>query len=210
MKTYTKMPSTLQFGDFIAFGLGGVVCIGLLIYGLIVGFESSSVGQAPFILAATAAGFLLVYWNVIKIRKNNLKDFVLLGGPEYGFLVNAGGYPSNKLSELKTIVNDTVKAWEKVAVDDPAFSPEAIANALNADYIWVWFKPGDIHPLFKPAAKLAGYTIHRKMVVGYRSEDTSLIRTAFVHELGHIIQGTITGVWDNDIHHARSKKYNIR
>lgn len=213
MKTYTKLPPVWRLGDFIAFGLGGVACIGFLIYGLIVGFHGteSAVKQAPFLLAATAAGFLFVYWRVIKIRMDDIKGFVLVGGPEYGFLVNLGDYnPSDGLADLKNIVEDTAKGWgTKLTADEPAFTPVAVANALNMDYIWVWFKPGDVHPAFKPAVKLAGYTIYRKMVVGYKSKTISLEHTAFAHELGHVIQGTITGIWDEATHHARSKKYGL-
>jgi hypothetical protein len=213
MKTYTKMPPVWRIGDFIAFGSGAVACIGFLIYGLIVGFQgtASAVKQAPFLLAATAAGFLFVYWRVIKIRQNDIAGFILVGGPEYGFLVNLGDYnPPGGMVELKAIVQETAKGWgTKPTADEPVFTPISVENALTSDYIWVWFKPGTQDLPFNMPGKVAGYDVYRKMVVGYLAKSTPLERTAFAHELGHVIQGTITGDWNQDTHHARAKKYGL-
>jgi hypothetical protein len=206
MKTYTSMPPVWRFGDFVAFGLGAVVCIGFLIYGLIGGFQGvdSAVKQAPYLLAATAAGFLFIYWRVIKIRQKDIQGFILVGGPEYGFLVNLGDYnPPGGLAELKTLVQDTAKGWEK------AFAEQEIHGALTKDYIWVWFKPGDLDRPDHVPGKVAGYDVYRKMVVGYKAKDIALEHTAFTHELGHVIQGTVTEDWDMTTHHARSKKLGL-
>jgi hypothetical protein len=196
---YTKLPSVWHFGDFIAFGLGGVLCVVLLIYGLL-GHTTGSV-QWPYIVVATAAAFFFIYWRVIVLRQNEIKGFVLVGGPKYGFLVNFGDYkpPLGKEEELEHAISDTIKRWEV------CFSAADIDKAVTADYIWVWFKPGTLDLPSGMPGKVAGYTIARKMVVGYRSPEIQLNRTAFAHELGHIIQGYITHDWDQKTHHARAK-----
>lgn len=207
MKTYTKKPGIWHVSDFVAFGLCGVICLAFLVYGLTVGFtgQSSAVKQAPYILAVTAAGFFFVYWQVIRGRIKDLKGFVLVGNPEYGFMVNMGEYtPPDGLGELKDLVAETAEAWTK------AFDKQEIQEALNRGYIWVWFKQGDLDLPFNLPGKVAGYTIYRRMVVGYPTPTTPIRRTAFVHELGHVIQGTVTGDWRQEIHHARSKKLGIR
>jgi len=200
--TFSKPPPVWRIGDFIAFALGGIACVALLIYGLFGHVEGSA--QWPGITAATAAGFLFIYWRVILIRKNDIKDFVLIGTPSYGLMVHFGDFPHNAAVEKQMLeaIDQTAEGWAEI------FTTSEVQAALNRDFIWVWFRPGDIHPPYGPPATLAGYTIARKMVVGFHP-GANLARTAFTHELGHIIQGTITGIWDNDSHHARSKRFGL-
>ena len=215
MKTYTKLPPVFRWWDFLSFGMLGVITVGFLVYGLIVGFQgatSSIVKQAPWLMAATAAGFFFVYWRVIKIRMNDIKGFVLVGGPKYGFLVNFGSYtPPGGSAELLSIIEQMETAWSTVAfAAEPVFSPAKVADALTRDYVWVWFKPGTLD-LPNMAGKVAGYTVAmgNKMVVGYPATDSPLERTAFSHELGHLIQGNVTGVWDQTTHQQRSKTLHL-
>jgi hypothetical protein len=201
--SYTKLPPVWRIGDFIAFGLGGIACIALLIYGAFGHVEGST--QWPYITAATAAAFFFIYWQVILIRKNDIKGFVLMGGTRYGFLVNVGEYklPGGQV-ELERSIADVAKRWEV------CFPSADIDKALTSHYIWVWFKPGKLDLPFNMPGKVAGYTIgNAKMVVGYLSPETQLDHTAFAHEIGHIIQGSITGIWDLETHHARSKKFGL-
>lgn len=203
MKTYNGLPSVWRFGDFVAFCLGAVVCIGFLVFGLFAGFQgtSSAVKQAPYLLSATAAGFLFVYWRVIRIRQNDIAGFVAVGNPKYGILVHLGDYkPAGEdLGTLSKIVDETVQGWTKV------WALDTVEGAVAKDLIWVWFKPGDLDLPFNMPGKVAGFDVYRKMVVGYKPGST-FERTAFAHELGHVIQGTITNRWDQVEHHARSKE----
>lgn len=214
--TFQGKPPVWRVGDFIAFGSGAVFCIGFLVYGLVVGFhgDSSAVRQAPWLLLATALAFLFVYWRVIVIRQNDIRGFVLVGDPRYGFMVNFGEYsidPTTIPTLLKLIEDARMRWGDAAAKGDPAdsqFTPQAVDSALTSDYIWVWFRPGDLDLPWGPPGKVAGYTVGRKMVVGFKP-GAPPERTAFEHELGHVIQYAVTGIMDNDIHHARSKRLGI-
>ncbi len=207
MKTYRGMPGIWKVSDFVAFGLGGVVCIGLLMFGLVSGFEgdASSVKQVPFLLAACAAGFLFVYWQAVKVRINELRGFVLVGDPKYGLLVNMGSYEpvGEDLYDLVELVEKTVDDWSRV------WPRERVEEALSSGYVWIWFKEGDLDLPYGRPGKVAGFTVLRKIHVGYIPGST-FRKTAFAHELGHVIQGLVTGSWSQDEHHARSKEHGIR
>lgn len=201
--TFTKLPSVWRISDFIAFGLSGVITIGFLIYGLFVHAQGSA--QWPYLMAAVAASFLFIYWRVIVVRQNDIKGFVLVGGPKYGVLVNLGTYqPPGGVDKLAEIIETTAIGWTA------AFSREEIDNALTKGYIWCWFKPGtiDMSQVGTPY-KVAGYEVGDKLVVGYSAVNANLDSTAFAHELGHYIQGTVTGDWDLNTHHARSKRLGL-
>jgi hypothetical protein len=212
MKTYNGLPPVFRWWDFVSFGLLGVYVFGFLIYGLIHGATALDGSKAPadwpYLMAATGLGFFFVYYRVIVIRQKEIAGFVLLGGPKYGFAVNFGDYiPAGETHEaLFNLWMSTADEWVKAG-----WTLDQIHNALNQDYIWVWFKPEDATggiDLPQQAGKVAGYTIYRQMVIGYK-QGVPFEKTAAAHELGHVIQGTITNVWDIAIHHQRSKELGL-
>lgn len=206
--TFSKLPPVLRWWDFLTFGMNGVYTFGFLIYGLVHGVQgtSSAVAQWPYLMTATGLAFFFIYWRVILIRKKEIAGFVLIGAPKYGFAINFGMFPSQGLDQLiPSIVTRLEGKWADVP--ESPFSLSTVDAALTSDLIWVWFKPGDVD-LPHTASKVAGYTVYRQMVVGYK-EGATLEQTAFEHELGHVIQGSVTNVWDQSIHHARSKKYGL-
>lgn len=209
-KTYKGLPPVFRWWDFVSFGLLGVYTFAFLIYGLVHGVQgsASAVAQWPYLMTATGLAFFFIYWRVILIRKREIAGFVLLGGPKYGFAVNFGDYLG--AGEPKEVLLDllltTADRWVAAG-----WTLEQIHGALNEDYIWVWFKPEDTSgyiDLPRQAGKVAGYTVYRQMVIGYKQGEP-FARTAAAHELGHVIQGTITHVWDQTIHHARSKELGL-
>jgi len=188
----------------------GVYTFGFLIYGLVHGVQgsASAVAQWPYLMTATGLGFFFVYWRVIVIRKKEIAGFVLVGGPKYGFAVNFGDYigAGQTHEDLLNLWMTTADKWVAAG-----WTLDQIHNALNQDYIWVWFKPEDAAgtiDLPRQAGKVAGYTIYRQMVIGYK-QGMPFEKTAAAHELGHVIQGTITNVWDQTIHHQRSKELGL-
>lgn len=206
--TFSKLPSVYRWWDFLSWGLNGVYTFGFLIYGLMHGVHgsSSAVAQWPYLMSVTGLAFFFIYWRVIVIRQREIAGFILIGTPRYGFAVNFGLFPSAGLDQLiPSIVMRLASKWG--GVPESQFSLRTVDAALTKDLIWVWFKPGDVD-LPHTASKVAGYTVYRQMVVGYKKGAT-IEQTSFEHELGHVIQGEVTNVWDQAIHHARSKKYGL-
>jgi hypothetical protein len=212
MKTYKGLPPVFRFWDWMSWGMLGVYTFGFLIYGLVHGATALDGSKAsadwPYLMAATGLGFFFVYWRVILIRKKEIAGFVLVGGPNYGFAVNFGDYkPTGETNDdLFDLWMSTADKWTAAG-----WSIEQIRGALNQDYIWVWFKPADASGGIdapRQTGKVAGYTIYRQMVIAYTPGEM-FEKTAAAHELGHVIQGTITGSWDMNEHHARSKRLGL-
>ncbi len=209
MKTYNGLPPVLRFWDWMSWGMLGVYTFGFLIYGLVHGVhgDPSAVAQWPYLMTATGLGFFFVYYRVIIARKHEIAGYTFAGGPTYGLCVKFGDYKlanGEVLADFATIVRKTAQGWTAAG-----WTLEQINAVLNSDYIWVVFEPGDVD-LPHEAGKVAGYTVaySRNMVIGYKPGAT-IEQTAFAHELGHIIQGNMTGSWDMDEHHARSKRLGL-
>lgn len=195
-----KKPHWFQTMDFLTFGLFSIIVTVLFLYTLAVATEGPTGWQYGF--GATALGFWVVYIAVLRARKNFLEKFRWL--PEWGLMVKKGEY-SPKDEEINQAVSDTITAWT------PTF-PDA-KKIVQSDVIWVEFHK-DLDETEKNPAKrrVEGFTIaySYQMFVDYDDVSQPLVRTAFEHELGHIIQGHATGKWDLDSHHERSKLLKLK
>lgn len=203
--TFSKLPPVFRWWDFVSFAGLGITTVFFLIYGLVHGVqgESSAVHQWPYLMSVVAAAFFFIYWRVIAIRKKEIEGFVLIGAPDYGFCVHMGDFkPGEPLEALRDLLVNTAHEWTTAG-----WTLEQVDTALTRDFIWIWFKPGDVD-LPRQAGKVAGYTIYRQMVIGYKPGAT-FARTAAAHEIGHIVQGEITNVWDQAVHHQRAKELGL-
>ena len=190
-----KKPSAFKVLDLLTFGLpaAGVSTLAAWTSTLDVS------GQAKAITWACAAGFVFIYAMLVYSRHRALKRFTWL--PKHGLMVDKdqwGGY----LSGMDDVVEKVADQWSKAEGYDGL-------KIIHGNVIWIHFRPGPITRVRGQDVKpVAGYVIPRgyDMVVGYTGRGQPLERTAFEHELGHLVQGHATGSWDEAEHHERSKR----
>jgi len=152
--------------------------------------------------------FLGIYLRLVWNRYKALKPFRYVKGNNCAFMVHPGEYKGSFETEILRLANLTFDGWSRV------FGEVKIKDFKDDALFWVWFEP---HPIENvqvrgQTIKAAGVTIggSRKMRVAYKDPFQELDQTALRHEIGHVIQGHITGSWDNDEHHERSNKHNLR
>lgn len=148
-----------------------------------------------------------IYLRVLFARKSGLAEFKYVKGPNFAFMVHPGDYKS-ALDEQEVIrlAEQAFQDWSKL------FSSKEIENFVDDALFWVWFKPHPLKQVRGQPVKAAGATIPgtRKMVVSFKDPNQELDATSFRHELGHVIQGGLTGSWNEAEHHSRSKGLGIR
>lgn len=197
MRTYTKPPHWFKLLDLATFGSLPVISAAVTIWAHVAEATGPKGWQA--LMWVVTAVMLGIYIRVVLLRRSFLKRFTFFGG-KYGIMVEAGEYKTVIEQNMISAETDrTIEGWKKIFSN-----AEEIARK---DYLWVWFEPGPITRDRGSKVKVNGYTIARgrDMIVGYRAEDQPLERTAYAHELGHVIQGHATGDWTESTHHKRSK-----
>jgi len=205
-----KKPSAFRWDDLLSFG--GVTLLSTSVTIFIttmaglgkIEIEGASPWMGVALCWTVALSMAGIYGALVRARAQELKPFIWVAHPagRYAFMIHPGDYDID-LTELHDEVLTTVNGWE-------ALYPEAW-QSLRKDVVWVWFKPWPIENLFGRSVKVAGVTVSgtHKMLVGFKEKNQPLKRTAFAHELGHIIQGFQTGDWRQDVHHARSKELGL-
>lgn len=205
MEGMKKKPSWLRLYDFLTIAGPGLAILGLNIYGLSVGFEGEYITQGAILMTLVGLSFIALWVKVILGRKKWLSEFRWY--PTYGFMVHDdhGKYklPGNILFEAA--IWRTIQAWA------PYYKCDDLQK--GSDVFWVFFKK-DLDENTKNLAKMKveGLTIARShtMQVDYDAPDQPLERTAFEHELGHIIMGHGSKGWDLVTHHEFAKKHGLR
>ncbi len=127
-------------------------------------------------------------------RKAHLERFRWY--PTYGFMVEANGYQLPDDALFDSVVARTIRAWSR-------FHPDA-ESIIKREVCWAHFhKDLDETPLNPAKQKVEGFTFVGTHVVyvDFDKPDSPLERTAFEHELGHIIRGYATRNWDMNEHH---------
>lgn len=197
-----KKPSWFLLKDLFALAGPGVATLGLGLYGLSSGFIAT---EATVMLAVVGLAFIGIWIRILFNRKQTLSEYHWY--PTYGFMVHDDGgkyhLPGTVLFEAS--VWRTIQAWA------PYYNADFLVK--GSDIIWVYFKKdldeNDKNPANK---KVNGVTIgySHTTEVDYDSADQPLERTAFEHELGHLIMGWGSGSWDEEVHHDFMKKHGLR
>ncbi len=122
--------------------------------------------------------------------------------PKHGFLVQAENYILPNDKEFDDLVEETTAKWATF------YSADEIVNGTD-NVFWVWFKKGlDENTKNRAHMKVNGLTVgySHTMMVDYDNPDDKFVRTAFGHELGHMIMGHATGNWDVIAQHEFMEK----
>lgn len=158
------------------------------------------------LMVAVTLGFAVVYLRLLYARWSDLKPFRYIKGPGYGVMLHSGGY------EGPITDDDVIREFEgALAGWGRVLSLARVISMANQSVFWVWFRPTLTHPRMGESVKIAGHTVAgaKKIVVIYKDPKTPLRDTALRHEIGHVIQGHITGSWDQAEHHLRSSEHKL-
>lgn len=209
-----KKPTWFKFGDLL--GFGGPTLLSLI--GTIIVFCSDSIVNAATgapvptgvfgvhgLMVTLTLTFLAIYLYVIHLRVKDLKPFRYMTGNGYGVMVHSGKY------ETSFEDDDILGQFEQAFSDWDKIFPGKVYPKVNGKVFWVWFEPAPLHSPRSKLIKVAGYTIagSAKTTVAYKDPKQPLDRTALQHEIGHMIQGAVTGSWDMAEHHKRSADHKL-
>lgn len=212
--TAPKKPSWFRVKDLLTM----ILPIILSVIGTIVIFSAGtlesvdgspiSTGEVRALMVVVTVAFIGIYAALLFLRWKALQPFTYYSGENYAFMVDKGKYTSADLTkdELFRLTDLALDEWGAV------FTRSKTLKVADGALFWVWFEPYPITQVRGSDKKVAGYTIlgTRKMHVAYRTKDAPLDSTAYRHEVGHVIQGFVTGSWSEKEHHERSAKYGIR
>jgi hypothetical protein len=198
-----KKPSWFTLLDTLSFGIPLAGILGVTIYGMIVGFEGAGAKQGAALCCAVAVVWAAIWARVCWLRKKSLDEFTWY--PTYGFMVHGNGYklPTSVIFDIS--VAETVGAWS-------VYHPTA-EQIVKSDINWVFFvkdlNENDKNPTH---TKVNGFTFSRThlMTVNFNDPADPFDQTAFEHELGHVIRGFATGVWDMAEHHQFAASHGLR
>lgn len=189
-----KKPSWFRILDLFTIGLGAIASLFSLVYVGINKIQTPHATEGVFLLNTVALAFLGIYVAYLLQRRAWLKEFTWI--PEYGLMVHLGGYKGAISADFVVETKLLLDAWER-------FIPLAKYRFL-ADVTWVFFE----QDLDTKGSSLTGRKVKGFVISGTRlvcvdfDQFEPLSRTAFTHELGHIIYGLSTNKWDEAEHHA--------
>lgn len=166
-----------------------------------------STTEVRVLMVVVTTAFIGIYAALLYLRWKALKPFIYYTASNYAFMIDPGKYKGAvSTNELIRLTDLALDKWGAV------FDRGKVLDAANGALFWIWFEPHPITQFRGSKKKYAGYTINgtRKMHVAYRTVDAPLDSTAYRHELGHVIQGFVTGSWSEKEHHERAAKYGLR
>lgn len=176
----------------LAYLFCGGLAAGLTAYAVI----NRAQGPAGWQILMGVVSLLFFVFFVITAyqRKKWLDTFEWL--PTFGFMIQTNGYSLPASSEVDQVIERTVRDWSK-------FFPGA-GSLLMKEVTWVHFQKDLNETAMNPAhQKVKGLTLAGTHIiyVDYDNKLDSLEKTAFQHELGHIIYGNATNSWDQEEQH---------
>lgn len=198
-----QKPSWFTLRDLVFFGIPIVGISAVTIYAHIVGVEGEHAGQALALCWVVVAAFIAIYLRLLWIRKETLKQYRWY--PTYGFMLRYGEYQLPEEGVLDGSVWKTIQLWSKL-------HPNAEA-IVKSNINWVSFhKHLDENDKNRAHMKVEGYTVavSHVMAIDYDTPTDAFEKTAFEHELGHVIAGFATNNWDMVVHHEVMKKNGLR
>lgn len=199
MKYEVKKPSWFNWIDLLTIGGGGVVCVAFVIYGLLTGTEGEHATEGLILSGVVGLVFIGIYMRTAWARWALVRSFKWY---PRGFMVKVvgndpGAYMLPSPSELNEVVDDVMWGWGAHHM--------STREILAEGPIWVYFSRSLLDHLPPELRRIYcnGFTVSgtRVMYVEYDSTYEPLSKTAFAHELGHIIHGNATKQWDQTEHH---------
>lgn len=202
-----KKPSWLTLLDFLTIAGPGIAVFGILIYFLIHGAVGPKGWQ--YLMALVGLSFIGIWLRIALSRRSYLAEFRWY--PSYGIMAHPGDpkvglYTLPDDDTVNNAVRETVARWA-------LYYGKKAAEAAASDVIWVFFKKDlDENTLNRARAKVNGLTFARShtMEVDFDTPSDPLEKTAFEHELGHIIFGFSTDNWDQQAEHDFARGHGIR
>lgn len=176
------------------------------------GAEPGTPKQAHVLVWVVAAVAWGIYFAFIIARHSFLSQFTIQ--TRQGILVSPGGYtshiPSNLFSTLTGEVDRMIELYKGAGFPAGKLLQPRRTFFHDDGHVFVYFKPGPIE-VSDRTAKVMGFVRAggNQAVVAYLHSDDPPDRTALAHELGHIVIGRHTGVWDETIHHSTMKEKHI-
>lgn len=208
-------PHWFTFRDLLFPGSIALAAIGCLVWVLLAGdLQSATPGKAlptgvfgvhglVALVALVASG---IYARLLWLRRRELSEFVYIRGPYYSVMLHPGRFQGD-FSQIAVAreFQAAFDQWSKV------FTHEIVWRMAHEAVFWVWLKPANLVDGWS-REKVAGYTVprSRRLVVAYQASNDLLAATALRHEIGHVIQGEVTGDWTESEHHLRSQTNSIR
>ncbi len=174
-----------QISDLLLIGAPAIACVA---FGVIV-LPSSL--EAGLLLFTVALGFLAVYLTALNNRKKFLSKFKYKIN---GVYINPNGYLASKESFQVEI------EWLKRSYD--------VFYKTDLKDVFVEFNNG---PIIHNGARHHGLTFFGggAVKVEYLDPKQPIEKTAFSHELGHVVIGRATKGWDEDTHHALMRRFGM-
>lgn len=206
-------PSPWKLIDFLSFGLFATVPTIIALIFSFSGPLTTSTGEVvtvPALLTiwAVIAVFWFVYFSLVYNRYLFIKKFPLK--TKYNVMVSPNGYH---------ITTRNVEEAIESMLEKFSQSPVNAKKYLEKDFIWVFFDPNLIGEKYGEPRKLWGFVkVGGDMVwLSYAKsakEDVPdykkpIEKTAFIHELTHIILMRATGSKNEREHHDFMKKYKL-
>ncbi len=190
--------SFFNIKEFLSVGMLSVLS---LIATVIVFAVLHPLQEAHALMTVVTLVFAGIYVRLLFARKAELDRFELIKGGNYRLMVRYSTYDVSP-EDIKAEFDSTVQAYSEV------FGTDRVQDAVEkAKTFWLIFEE---MPLKIYGKNISGGTTYytTNMTVGYvKGQDIKT--TAFKHELGHIIQAGVSGVWDEAEHHKISKENNL-
>lgn len=160
------------------------------------------------VMVAMTLAFAAITFVWIRLRWRKLQAFEYLPGPYYALMIHRGDYKAAyDDAQIFEEFEAAFTGWGKV------FDPKEIRNFADDALFWLWFEQGPIIERVRgKEIKMAGETIggSRSMKVAFKNPTDDPSKTALQHEIGHVIQGHITGKWNEAEHHNRAKQHRLK
>lgn len=193
----TPGPTTFRFLDFLYHGIPALLLIALAAY-----VQTTPQSTEAYALMWTlAALFVGVYALVLYWRHSWLNSFDFV--TKHGLVVKLNGYETTRI-EIEEETERLIAQYE-----DQGFPARKMLapdrRMLDVAHTYVHFQHGYMdhpNPAERPA-KVAGWVRAggHLVAVSYLTRQQPVAKTAFAHELGHIVLGRFNGLWGDDSHH---------
>jgi len=199
-----KKPSWFRLQDLFAMAGVGLAIAGITTYALITGVEGPHATQGIVLCYIVAALFIAIWGRYCQKRYQWLDTFKWY--PKHGFMVYPENYHLPDDKEFDGLVEETTNKWATY------YNANHVINETD-DIFWVFMKKNlDESAQNRANMKVNGLTIaySHTIMVDYDLPDDKLVKTAFEHELGHIIMGQATSGWDLETHHKFMAAHKLR
>jgi hypothetical protein len=189
-----KKPNIFRFIDAISFGMLAAIATSLAIYVHLTSKTDPIPAQAYALLWVVAGSFWLIYGLLIYTRYKSIKQIRYV--TRHGLLVCPGQFEVLQ-TDIENETALTITSWTT------ATGWEGCRDAIESKPIYVFFKTFPVKTHWR-SGLFAGYTIGQTIVVGFKPE---IAKTAFAHELGHLIHKKWKGYWsEKECHNFMQEK----